>query len=203
MQERGAVVNEWSVGAFASGLLLATLTSAGIVATRMSAGNAVVALAANAFATLAAIAVAAYYLRAQSDSFARGLDAQVALPALPRTASQIIGAIVGVALVHLALRASGVGSSHELVERPAQLVNDAVAVLAILCLVWGAASRPANLLRVVVGAAVILLYVATATRWHLDPIAFHGPTVQQLVALEFTGAAIGIAVFRSLAPSAI
>jgi hypothetical protein len=186
---RNQTLQSWSTGGFWSGLLLAALTSAGIAGTRMSGGNAVAALAANAIATLAAIAIASHSLRMQSS--------------VSRAGPQIAGAVLGIALVHGALWATGIASAHLLVERPAQFVNDVVAALAILCVVWGATSQPADLQRVIAGAAMILLYVATAAHWHLDPIAFHGPTVQQLVALEFTGAAIGIAVFRSVLAVAV
>jgi hypothetical protein len=184
--------------AFGAGLLLATFTSAGIAGERVSAGSARVALAANAAATLASIVVLTLTARALSTGLASsGHDARSRSWAV--AILQIAGAGVGVALVHLALRGIGHGSSHELVERPAQFVNDAVAVLAILCVVWGAASQPVDLVRVLVGASMVLFYVATAQRWHVDSIRFHGTTVQQLVGLEFTGVAIGIAVYRSFA----
>ncbi len=178
--------------AFGAGLLLATFPSAGIAGERVSAGSLGVALVANAAATLAALVVLGITARVRSSGDAQSRSGLV-------VALQVVGAAVGVAVVHLALRNIGTGASAELVERPAQFMNDGVAVLAILCVVWGATSEPVALARVVAGSAIVLLYVGTASRWHLDPIQFRGATVQQLVGLEFTGAAIGIAVFRSLA----
>jgi hypothetical protein len=181
--------------AFGAGLLLATFTSAGIAGERVSAGSLGVALVANAAATLAALVVASLTARARSSDDAHSCSARSKLV----VALQVVGAAVGVAVVHLALRALESGHSSALVERPAQFMNDGVAVLAILFVVWGATSEPIALARVVAGTALVLLYVATASRWHLDPMRFHGATVQQLVGLEFTGAAIGLAVFRLLA----
>lgn len=185
--------------AFGAGLLLATFTSAGIAGERVSAGSERVALAANAAATLGSIMVLILTARALSTGLASSGHQHARSPSWVVAILQIAGAGLGVALVHLALRGIGHGSSRELVERPAQFVNDAVAVLAILCVVWGAASQPVDLVRVLVGASMVLFYVATAQRWHVDSIRFHGTTVQQLVGLEFTGVAIGLAVYRSFA----
>jgi hypothetical protein len=184
--------------AFGAGLLLAIFTSAGIVGERVTAGSLRAALAANATATFAATAVVTMTARALSNGEASpDHDARLRLWLV--AILQVIGAGAGVAMVHLALRATRLGSSHDLVERPAQFVNDAVAVLAILCVVWGATAQPIQLERVILGASMVLLYLATAPRWHVDAISFHGTTVQQLVALEFTAVAIGVAAYRALA----
>ncbi|HEY2509999.1 MAG TPA: hypothetical protein VGI39_04060 [Polyangiaceae bacterium] len=170
--------------AFGAGLLLATLTSGGIAGARLTSGSATVALLANAAVTLAAVVTLALTSRAS----AAGRGSQMVLP-------QVAGATLGVALVHLALGALG---APALVERPAQFVNDAVAVAAILLVVWSATPRTVALARAVVGTSLVVLYAVTARRWHLDAITFQGTTVQQFVGLEFTAAAIGVAVFRAM-----
>ena len=181
---------------FAAGLLLALLTSVGIAGERLSAGNSVVAVVANAVATVAAVVALVLMLRARSRALAAPHERTH--PAL-LLAPQLVGAVAGIALVHVALRVSTLSASHLLVERPAQFVNDGVAVAALLAVIWGASARPFGVACVVGGAALVTAYAATASSWHLDPMTFRAATVQQFVAAQFVAAAVAVGVFRWLA----
>ncbi len=111
--------------------------------------------------------------------------------------AQVLGAAVGIALVHATLRREVVGAMPWLSERPAQLVNDVVAVSGLLALVWASASRLDTRI-FVIALLVMTAYRATASAWHLDH-APHGfqTTIQELVVAQFVAAAIGLLVFRA------
>jgi len=181
---------------FAAGLLLALLTSVGIAGERVTAGSPAVAILANAVATVAAVVALVLTLRVRTTALSARDDRARSLLLL---GPQLLGAAVGIALVHLALHASVFGASRVLVERPAQYVNDAVAVMALLAVIWGASARPFGIVCVVGGAALVTAYAATASSWHLDPMTFRAATVQQFVAAQFVAAAIAVGVFRWLA----
>ncbi|HEY3818966.1 MAG TPA: hypothetical protein VGL81_17470 [Polyangiaceae bacterium] len=170
--------------AFSAGLLLALTASGGIAGERVTLGGLAFGLLANAAATLAAIVVASTTTRRRS-------TLAVLVP-------QVLGAVVGVALVHLVLRREALGAVPWLSERPAQLVNDAVAVAGLLVLAW-AGARDLDLRLLVLAFLVVTAYRLTASMWHLDqaPGGFQA-TVQQLVVAQLVGAAIALAVWRSL-----
>ncbi|MGD0529492.1 MAG: hypothetical protein ABSE49_30420, partial [Polyangiaceae bacterium] len=106
--------------------------------------------------------------------------------------------IVGVAVVHLLLRREALPGAPWLSERPAQLVNDAVAVSCLLALAW-ASARDLDVRLLVLAFLVVTAYRVTASMWHVDqaPGGFQA-TVQQLVVAQLVGAAIALAVWRSL-----
>src|SRR4051812_47806019 len=109
-----------------AGLLLAVITSAGLLAQRLSPGDLRVATAADALSAVVAIGVLALTFR----PFLRaGTTA-----ATPIIGGHAIGGLLGVASVHLALRVLPGGPHPWLSERPAQLVNDLVAVFGALAL---------------------------------------------------------------------
>jgi len=170
--------------AFSVGLLLALAASGGIAGERVTLGRLGFALLANAAATGAAILAARTTIRG-----ARPLAVLV---------PQVVGAVVGVVLVHLLLRRAAQDAFPWLAEGPAQLVNDAVAVSGLLALAW-ACARGLDL-RVLVGAfLVVTVYRLTSSMWHLDraPGGFH-VTVQDLVVAELFAAALALGLYRSL-----
>lgn len=168
--------------AFSTGLLLALAASGGIAGERLTLGGPSVGLAANAAATVAALLAASATMRR---------------PRLVVLVSQVLGAVAGVVLVHLLLRRAAEGPFPWLSESPAQLVNDAVAVMGLLALAW-ACARGLDL-RVLLGALVVVTaYRVTSPLWHVDraPAGFH-TTVQQLVVAELVAAAIALGLFRA------
>ena len=192
--------------AFGAGLLLALATSGGIAGERISRGAPNVALFANVIATLAALVAVIPTMRRALVSFAEQRDTESArggsfrvarLHPLAVLVPQILGAAAGIALVHLVLRSSSLGALPWLSERPAQFMNDVVAVSGLLALVWACANGldPRLLVFAFIG---ITLYRATAHLWHLD----HAPggfqmSVQELVVAQFVAAALALGVFRT------
>lgn len=173
-----------SVGAaVGSGLLLALITSGGILGERISGGDVLVALGVNVLVTSVSILVLLVTLERR-----RGLS----------FLAQGAGAVLGIALVHLLVHLRLTAELPWLSERPAQLVNDATAVAATLILVWACAKQLDA--RVLIGAFLLVTaYRATAGHWHLDraPGGFE-LTVQQLVVIQFAASAFGMLLFTHL-----
>lgn len=188
-----------------SGLLLGLAVSGGIAGERLTLGAAAVGICANAVATVAALVAAIIATR-------RAQVAWVELPAAPVDGRatvgrlhplavlvpQVVGAIVGVAVVHALLREGVFGAAPWLSERPAQFVNDGVAVVGLLALAWACAANLDG--RVLFGALLLLtVYRLTAARWHVDHAAGgFRTTVQQFVVAQFVAAAVAMAVARTL-----
>jgi hypothetical protein len=174
-----------SLASFASGAALALVACGGIVEERVSSGDPGVAVAANLFVTLAAFLV----LRALRKGGPVG-------PGV--VASQIAGALCGIAVVHLALRAGVVASRPWLSERPPQLVNDAVAVFSTLALVW-ACARGMSLRLLAAALLVLAAYRQSWRFWHLDA-APHGfaISVQSFVVAQVVAAAVALVVYQGV-----
>lgn len=188
-----------------SGLLLGLAVSGGIAGERLTLGAAAMGTLANALATVAALVAATIATR-------RTQVAWVELPGSPEDGAatfgrlhplvvllpQLVGAIVGVVVVHALLREGALGRAPWLSERPAQFVNDGVAVFGLLALAWACA---ADLDARVLFAALLVLtaYCLTAARWHLDHAATgFRTTVQQFVIAQFVAAAIAMTLARGL-----
>ena len=175
--------------AFIASAVFALMTSICIVEERLSSGSPTVALVGNGVVTFGAIFVLALTNRGE--------------PLLARTiAPQVLGAVCGIALVHLALRLGIVAAPSWLSERPAQFVNDAVAVGATLAVVWACARRFD--LRLLLGALLLVTaYRVTSRSWHLD----HAPHgfflgVQDLVIAQFIAAVLALTVYRGMTGAA-
>src|SRR6185369_2292390 len=82
--------------------------------------------------------------------------------------AQALGALLGVAIVHLALRGSSLRACGWLCEEPRQLVNDLAAVFGALALVWGCVRRPFGPLATLAAVVIAMLYAITSQQWHLD-----------------------------------
>lgn len=173
------------VVAFATGVLLALVTCGGIVEERLSSGDPRVALVANLFITLASVLVFGMAQRRTSPT------ARTVVP-------QALGAACAIAAVHVALRAGIVAAPAWLSERPAELVNDVVAVFATLAVVWSCA-RGLSLPLFVTALVVLTAYRATGRFWHLDA-APHGfvVTVQDCVLAQVIAAAIALLAYRAM-----
>lgn len=193
-----------ALGSF-SGLLLGLAVSGGIAGERLTLGATAMGTVANALATVAALVAATIATR-------RTQVAWVELPLSPEDGPaevgrlhplavlvpQVVGAIVGVAAVHVLLREGTLGHAPWLSERPAQLVNDGVAVFGLLALAWACASNLDG--RVLFAALLVLtVYRLTGARWHVDhaPAGFR-TTVQQFVVAQFVAAAVAMALARTL-----
>jgi len=188
-----------------SGLLLAIISSAGILAERVERGDARVVGLATAAAAATGVLVLAMTLR-RSLAPAHGPEEAppTASPAGPSPviAAQAVGALLGVVAVHLALRGSSLLSCGWLFEGPRQLVNDFAAVFGALGLVWGCLRRPLGSFASVAAIALVALYALTSTRWHLDAWSAEGSlssiSVQFAVLAQLASTAVGVAVFHRL-----
>lgn len=184
--------------AFATGLLLALATSGGILGERLSEGSVQVGLLVDVAVT--AMSILALVVTVQPIALTLGLRSQS--PGQRRMFAsavailQVLGAALGIAIVHAAVRGGWVGTLPWLSERPGQIVNDSVAVFAILAVVW-AGARNLDARPLVLALVVVSLYLATSGRWHLDrPPHGFAATVQQLVVAQFIAVAFAMAVFR-------
>jgi hypothetical protein len=175
----------WLAVAFFAGFLLAAVTSRGIVEERLSAGSPQVGLVVNGLVTFTSILTLAIAQR-------RAVHARGALVA------QGVGAMTGIAAVHIALRVGWIPGTAWLVERPAQFVNDSVAVGATLAVVW-ACARGLRLWLLLGSLLVLTAYRVTGRFWHLDapPQGFQ-TTVQDFVIAQFVGAALALGIYRGM-----
>jgi hypothetical protein len=177
-----------ALSCFTAGVALALVASGGVVAQRLSRGDVRAAVAAQALVTIAAILVfQAQIRRLVSELF----STRACLVA------QVVGAACGIVIAHSALHATRYGALPWLSERPAQFVNDAVAVFAPMAVIWASARRPPSTMILAVTLGLVTAYRMTAFLWHLDDATFALP-IQDLVAREFAGSALGITVFRAL-----
>jgi hypothetical protein len=178
-----SVVPPRSGAAFLAGAALAIVASGGLVEERLSAGSLLSGAEVNALVTLVSIATLGFLGRRTP------LAARTVVP-------QAVGAVVGVLGVHLALRYGWITGAPWLAERPAQLVNDAVAVFATMTIVWACANR-CDLRLLVAALAVALLYRATGRFWHLDAAPpGYLVTVQDLVVAQLGCAALVLPLYQ-------
>lgn len=171
----------------AAGFVLAVVACGGVVAERLSRGDMRIALAAHVILTIAVIAMV---------KTERRTPAGVALGS-STFAVQLVGAAAGIVLVHCVLRSIWLGVLPWLSERPGQLVNDAVAVVAPLALVRASCRRPPSTPIFLSTFAFVTVYRLTACFWHFDAGHFTC-TIQDLVTAEIAGSALGIATFKLL-----
>ncbi len=178
----------------AVGLLLALATSGGIAEERVTRGAFDVALIANAITTVVSLAAVVLMARRGRGSFARGSRPVQALALL---GPQLLGAVAGIALVHVLLHREALATLPWLSERPAQFVNDAVAICSVLALVWASAAGLDTRLLVLAFLGVTA-YRMTSSIWHVDdaPGGFH-TSVQECVVAQFVAAALALGVFRA------
>jgi hypothetical protein len=176
---RAGTASPTHLSSFTSGFAVAMIACGGILAQRLTRGDVRVALVAQLLLTATLLVVAR-------------LGAS-------KAATVVVGGVLGILLAHSVVRTSSIGALPWLCERPAQLVNDAVAVFAPLAIVWASSRRPPNTLVVAATLLLVTAYRATASAWHLDGAVF-SYSVQDLVTTEFAGSALGVAAFRLLVP---
>jgi len=183
---------------FAVGLLLGAGASGSVVGERLSLGD--VRWSGAALVLVFALSVVGLALTAWplSRSFVdMESGAEERLRPLAILAAQIAGAVCGIGLIHVILRASGPAALAWMSKSPAELVNDVTAVSGLLTAVWACSTRQLRVDWLWVMLCVLLLYRQTTPHWHLDhaPHAFQA-TVQQLVAAQFIAVATGLLAFR-------
>ena len=151
---------------------------AGVLAQRVSRGALDVALLAQTVTTVAALCVAP-----RGNPLGFGF--------LPHA----FGGAAAILVAHGMLGSSSLGDSASLVERPAQLVNDAVAVFAPLAIIWASSRRPPSTLALAATLLVVIAYHATGSAWHFDGGRFEH-TVQDLVTAQLGASTVGVTTLR-------
>jgi hypothetical protein len=185
-----------------TGLCLALVVSGGILVQRLLGATAANAVAANLVTTIVAVVAVLATVRTfltSLDPAAFGRDARKRrIRGL--VAGQVVGAVVGVLLVHAFV--CTFDAWPWLHEHPRQLVNDLVAVFAILAFVWGCSQKPIRLEAMIGGLALVIGYELTAGYWHLDapiPTTQHLVwSVQRFVGGEVTASGLGVLAFRMM-----
>lgn len=187
---------EWLGTAF----LLAAVVGSGIMAERLAAGNAALALLCNAIATGAALTVlililgpvsGAHFNPAVSISFAlRGAIAWRAV--VGYIVAQVAGGVVGVWAAHLMFELPLLQVSTTLRSGLGQWFAEAVATLGLLLTIFGCVARAPGTIAYAVG-----LYI-TAAYWFTASTSFANPAVTFARAWSDTFAGIepsGVAAF--------
>lgn len=201
--------------------LLAVVIGSGIMAERLSGGNAAVALLANALATVAGLYVlievfgpvsGAHFNPAVSLVMAARRDLPVPL-VLPYVAAQLAGAVLGAWLAHAMFGLGILQWSSHVRSGGGQWLAEVVATAGLLLVILRApAGRASALVAGYIGAA----YWFTASTSFANPAAAVGrmfsdsyagiapASVPAFVAAELAGAALGLLAHRALSstPSA-
>jgi len=201
--------------ALGTGLLLTIVIGSGIMAERLSGGNAGLALLANTLATVGGLYVlievfgpvsGAHFNPAVSMAMAVRGELPWAL-LIPFVAAQLLGAMLGAWLAHAMFDASILQWSTRLRGGTGQWVAEAVATAGLLLVILRApAGRAAAMVASYIGAA----YWFTASTSFANPAAAFGrmfsdsfagiapASVPGFVLAELAGAAIGLALHRLL-----
>jgi glycerol uptake facilitator-like aquaporin len=158
-------------------LLLAIVVGSGIMAERLAAGNAAVALLANALATGAGlialiltfgpISGAHFNPLVTLTEVALGQRSARQLPAY--VAAQLTGALVGVLLAHAMFELPLVQISDHARAGAAQIGSEAVATFGLLGVVLGVARTNASAVPYAVGAYITAAYFFTASTSFANP----------------------------------
>lgn len=177
-----------SRAAFLAAFLFALLTSGSLVCERLAHGH-------SAFSWLCSVAVTAGALVLLASVNTLAAHSRRAVRRSKAVfCAQSLGIAAAIGFVHLALVALGDG--EQLVERPAQLVNDLVLAAATLGFAWSLVA-PARRLRIflpVLSFGLLAAYTFTMRCWHFDP--FPGLEVQHYVIGQVLSTSAGLLLFH-------
>lgn len=202
-------------------LLLATVVGSGIMAERLSGGNAGLALLANALATGAGlVALILTFGPVSGAHFNPAVTlSDAALGGLPwrevpgYVTAQVAGAFAGVAAAHLMFGAPLFSVSTHARSGAAQAFSETVATFGLLAVVWGVSRRRSEAVPLAVGAYIVAAYWFTASTSFANPAVtlaraatdtFAGirPADAPLfIVAQVVGAGAATALFRWLVPS--
>lgn len=201
----------------ATALLLAAVIGSGIMAERLSGGNAGIALLANTLATVGALYILIEVFGPISGahmnpavSAAMALRGQLAWPMLyAYIAAQLLGAACGAWLAHAMFDLPILQLSAKVRNGSGQWMAETVATAGLLLVILRApASRVAAMVAAYIGAA----YWFTASTSFANPAAAFGrmlsdsfagiapASVPGFVIAQFMGAGLGLALHRALGP---
>ena len=207
--------------AVGTAMLLAAIVGSGIMADRLSSGNAAVALLANTVATVAALVAliltfgpisGAHFNPAVSivDASQNGLRWRE-VPGY--VAAQVGGAVLGVWIAHLMFGERLFMFSLHARSGPAQMLSEFVATFGLLSVIWGCSRRRSDAVPFAVAAYIAAAYWFTASTSFANPAVtlaraltdtFAGirpVDVPGFLLAQLAGAATATVLFRWLVPS--
>jgi glycerol uptake facilitator-like aquaporin len=176
----------------ATAFLLMAVVGSGIMAERLSGGNAALALLANAIATGGALLALILAFGPHSGAHMNPVVTLAALltdgirrgMALAYVAAQLAGGIVGVWLAHVMFALPLIEYGQRARTGIGQWVGEAVATFGLLAVIWGCRAH-----RAPVTAAAVAAYI-TGAYWFTSSTSFANPAVTVARALTDTSAGI-------------
>jgi len=200
--------------------LVATVVGSGIMAGRLSGGNAALALLANTIATGAALVAliltfgpisGAHFNPAVTfaDAMEGGLSWSAAFQYV---CAQVLGGVAGTFIAHLMFGLPVISISSHVRSGPAQVFSEFVATFGLLCVIWGCSRFRPSTVPFAVGTYIVAAYWFTASTSFANPAVaiarsltdtFSGirpMDVPYFALAQFAGAAAATFLFRWLAP---
>jgi glycerol uptake facilitator-like aquaporin len=201
--------------------LVAAVIGSGIMADRLSNGNAALALLANTVATGAALV--ALILAFGQISGAHFNPVVTIMDALEKglpwsetphyLVAQVLGGITGAVVAHLMFALPVISQSHHARSGPPQVFSEFVATFGLVSVIWGCSRLRSNAVAFAVGAYITAAYWFTASTSFANPAVtiarcisdtFAGirpDDVPWFVAVQFLGGFAATMVFRWLVPN--
>ena len=201
-------------------MLLAAVVGSGIMAERLSAGNAAIALLANTIATGAALValilalgpISAHFNPAVTvaDAWQGGLSWRD-VPAY--IGAQLAGGVVGVWSAHAMFQERIFMWSLHARSGPAQLFSEFVATFGLLAVIWGCARRRSTMVPFAVAAYITSAYWFTASTSFANPAVTFARALSDtfagirpidtpgFIVAQFAGAMAATVLFRWLVPA--
>lgn len=201
--------------------LVATVVGSGIMAERLSGGNAALALLANTIATGAVLValiltfgpISGAHLN-PAVTFAEAMEGGISWREASRyICAQILGGITGTCTAHLMFGLRMLSISQRVRSGSAQIFSEFVATFGLMCVIWGCARTRSHIVSFAVGSYIVAAYWFTASTSFANPAVviarsmsdtFSGirPTdVPPFILAQFSGAIAATILFRWLAPS--
>lgn len=173
-------------------LLVAAVVGSGIMAERLSAGNAAIALLANTIATGAALVALILTFGPISGahfnpvvSLADALEGGMAWSAtLLYILSQLAGGMGGILLAHAMFGLPLISLSHHVRSGPAQFLSECVAAFGLLSVIWGCSRSRSSAVPFAVASYIVAAY------WFTASTSFANPAVTMARSLTDTFAGI-------------
>jgi glycerol uptake facilitator-like aquaporin len=200
--------------------LVATVVGSGIMAERLSGGNAALALLANTLATGAAlVALILTFGPISGGHFNPAVTVADALEvgiswgqALQYLVAQIFGGIAGTCTAHLMFGLPIISISHHVRSGPPQVFSEFVATFGLVSVVWGCSRVRSSTVAFAVGSYIVAAYWFTASTSFANPAVaiarslsdtFSGiraMDVPYFILAQFGGAVAATLLFRWLMP---
>lgn len=206
--------------AVGTAFLVAAVVGSGIMAERLAAGNAALALLCNTIATGAALValilafgpISGAHLNPAvsiADAMEGGLGWSEAGAYI---AGQVAGGIAGAVAAHAMFGLPTISISHHARSGPAQFLSEFIATFGLVCVIWGCVRAQSNLVALAVGSYIAAAYWFTASTSFANPAVtiarslsdtFAGirpSDVPLFIVAQFGGAIAATMLFRWLAP---